>query len=97
MADNTDETKPAEDAAGEAEGPAMSSDQSFTYWLVMLPFVAIAGVFIFEYSKTPEPSKLINAAGAVVVGIFIASMVNVLSQGSDNKEDGDAPKPEGSS
>lgn len=106
MADNTEEVKPAEEtapAAGSADEQGMSGDQSFAYWITILPFLAMGGVFIFEFSKTPgDYNKLINAAGVVVVGLFVAAFVNALTQGGDKKDDaaassGDAPKPEGSS
>ena len=101
MADNeTEENKPAEEAAA-GESPAegeMNSDQNFAYWITMLPFIAIAGVFVFEFSKTPgEISKLINAGGAIVVGIFVASFVNVLTSEKSEEPAADEAKPEGSS
>lgn len=106
MADNTEETKPSEGAEGSEQAVehdefTLSGDQSFTYWIVMLPFLAIAGVFVFEFSKHPtETNRLINAAGAVIVGLLVSSMVTVLSGASgENKEEssGESPKPEGSS
>ncbi len=89
MADITsDESIPAD---GENHMPVasdMNSDQNFAYWLTMMPFLAIAAVFIFEFSKTPgEFTKLINAGGAVVLGIFAASIVNALTHGSDRRPD----------
>lgn len=92
MADNAEETTTGNEAeapaaeSGDAE-PAMNSDQNFAYWLTMLPFLIIAAVFVFEFSKTPgEYNKLINAVGAVVVGIFAASFVNALT-GGDKKDE----------
>lgn len=104
MADNTEEQTAAEasatgDAQSEAHTELLTGDAGFTYWLVMLPFLAIAGVFIFEFSKHSDLNKLINAAGAVVVGIFVASFVNILSEGSKHNEEHpveDTAKPEGS-
>lgn len=103
MADNeTEENKPAEAEGAPAEGQeaGMSGDQSFAYWITMLPFIAIAGVFLFEFSKTPgEMTKLINAGGAIVVGIFAASFVNALTgdKSGDEAASADEAKPEGSS
>jgi hypothetical protein len=106
MADNTEETKPEESASDAGAGDAqagMSGDQNFAYWITMLPFLVTAAVFIFDFSKTPgEYNKLINAAGAVLVGVFAASFVNALTNpGSDKTEQGanpsEAPKAEGNS
>ena len=105
MADNTEEESKVADANGDAaqtaeDGSALlTGDAGFTYWLVMLPFLALAGVFIFEFSKHPgDMNRLINAAGAVVVGIFVASFVNILSEGSRQEEQAhdESAKPEGS-
>ena len=101
MADNeTEATKATEDATTVSEAePALSGDQNFAYWITMLPFIGIAGVFLFEFSKTPgEYNKLYNAAGAVVVGIFFASLVNAMT--NEKKEEGanaEVPKAESSS
>ena len=106
MADNTEEgTKVADENADAAQaaddGTALlTGDAGFTYWLVMLPFLALAGVFIFEFSKHPgEMNRLVNAAGVVVVGIFVASFVNILSEGSKHEDQAhdESAKPEGSS
>lgn len=102
MADNTEEQTQAADGSGPADAEnseLLSGDAGFTYWLIMLPFLAIAGVFIFEFSKHPgEYNRLVNAAGAVVVGIFVASFANILSEGNKQEDAGNAesPKPEGS-
>jgi len=102
MADNVEETKPV-DAQENAEEGELNSEQSFAYWLTMLPFIGIAGVFLFEFSKTPgEYNKLINAAGAVVLGILVASCVSAFTKNNENKNadssssPSDAPKAEGS-
>ncbi len=98
MADNTEENKSTEGGAGSAPDEAgMSPDQSFAYWLTMLPFLAIAGMFVYEFSKsTGDYMKLGSAAGALIVGIFVASLVNAFTQGSDNNPDdsgvNEAPK-----
>lgn len=116
MADNTEETQPTEgnvaneatnadpEAAASSEElsdeAAMNTDQNFVYWLVMLPFLAIAAVFVYEYSQHPgETNRLINAAGAVIFGIIVASCINVLASEKKNEENGnpDNPNPEGSS
>lgn len=103
MADNTEESKAAEETAPVNEEPidtGMNADQSFAFWLVLLPFVAFAGVQIYEFSQgSPGDSiKLINAAGLIVVGVFLAYFVNAFTQGDDNSAEGQAEeaKPEGS-
>lgn len=93
-------SEPASDAATEPAGDevGMTADQSFAYWLTMLPFIGIALVFLFEFSKnTGDMAKLMNAGGALVVGIFAASFVNALT--SEKKDEGamEEAKPEGSS
>ncbi|MBX9689991.1 MAG: hypothetical protein K2X27_24990 [Candidatus Obscuribacterales bacterium] len=104
MADNTEETKTAEQNSADENAPAeeeaaeiMSGDQSFVYWLVMLPFLALAGMFAFEYSKEPNVAKLINAGGSIVVGILVASCVNIFAQSNQNADESSEAKPEGSS
>lgn len=81
MADNeTVEPAPPEEAV-----PEMTSEQNFAYWLTMLPFLGIAGVFVFEFSKTPgDFNKLWNAAATIVVGIFVAALVNAMSEKNDD-------------
>ncbi len=82
MADNEAvETAPPEEAV-----PELTSEQSFAYWLTMLPFLGIAGAFVFDFSKTPgDFNKLWNAAAIIVVGIFVAALVNAM--GADKQED----------
>ncbi len=108
MADNSEETKGteatenAESAANEAassEGAGMNDEQSFAYWIVLLPFIAFAVVSLYEFSQAPgEYIKLINAAGLIVVGIFAATVVNVLSHGStDPREEASSEEAAGGS
>lgn len=94
MADNNEEAKaetvPEDQAAGLTSAPEngeLNPDQSFAYWLVMLPFLAIAGVCIYNFYQSPgNTSQLLNALGAVVVGVFAASFVNALTGDKSNAE-----------
>ena len=87
MADNTEETKPADTTAKSPESQ-MTEDENFTYWLIMLPFLATACVFIFKYSNArAEDVDLLYAVGAVVIGILVASFSTELMQGGKKKEE----------
>jgi hypothetical protein len=100
MADNVEEKKAA-DGGSPGEEPDMTPDQSFTYWLIMMPFLITAGVFVYKFAHTPgEYKDMINAVGAVVVGLFIATAVQILMQGSgekpeENGNSAETPKEEG--
>ena len=111
MADNTDEPatdeqtenadlSAAEESAAEPIDTGMDSEQSFAFWLVLLPFLAFAAVQIYEFSQGSgtEQVKLINAAGLVVTGIFAAYFVNAITQGDKNSDEAEGEaKAEGSS
>lgn len=101
MADNTEEEKAGETQEPQEVDTGMSQEQSFAFWLVLLPFLAFACVQIYEFSQGPgtEHVKLVNAGGLVVSGIFVAYFVNALTQGADkgDAEAAEAANPEGSS
>lgn len=78
------------------EDGVLNPDQSFAYWLVMLPFLAIAGICLYNFYQNPGSfTQLLNALGAIVVGVFAASFVNALTgdkSGEDpNASSADAP------
>jgi hypothetical protein len=93
-ASSSQEATPA-DAAAAGEEPPMTEDQSFTYWLVMLPFLVTGAVFIYRFSQTPgEYKELVNAIGAVIVGLFVATAVNIVTQNGNKVEDEAKPADE---
>ena len=58
----------------------MNPDQSFVYWLVMTPFLVFAGTCLYSFIQNSSTfTQLWNAIGAVIVGVFAASFVNVLA------------------
>ncbi|MBX9569753.1 MAG: hypothetical protein K2X77_12725 [Candidatus Obscuribacterales bacterium] len=62
------------------EDGTLNPDQSFAYWLVMLPFLAIAGICLYNFYQNPGSyTQLFNALGSIVVGVFAASFVNALT------------------
>lgn len=77
------------------EDGLLNPDQSFAYWLVMLPFLAGAGLCLYNFYQEPgNYTLLFNALGAIVVGVFAASFVNALTgdkSGEDQNASADAP------
>lgn len=91
----SEEDKDAALTTAPADGE-LNPDQSFAYWIVMLPFLAIAGVCLYNFYLNPGSyTQLLNALGAIVVGVFAASFVNALtgdkSGGGDEQANPDAP------
>lgn len=101
LASSSSDEAAAADLTTAPEDGVLNPDQSFAYWLVMLPFLVIAGVCVYNFYQSPGNfNQLWNALGAVVVGVFAASFVNALTgdhSTSPDEANPETPKPEGSS
>lgn len=66
--DNTEAPPPAEAAEGEQE--------TFGYWLAMLPFVAGAGLCLYQYSQSGDMNNIVYALLALFAGLIVAWLAN---------------------
>ena len=64
---------------------------SFAWWLGMLPFLAAAGYFIWQWSRHLGDVNLAYAAAAVIVGLVIAgSMAGAGEAAANAQSEGEA-------
>ncbi len=69
-----------------------SSDNNFTWWICMLPFIAAMGVFLYKWaSNQSEQNYMWYAVGCLAGGIIFAAAVASCSGSPGSPEDKESP------
>lgn len=80
MTDNPESENPevlAEDAP--PPEPTVEDEQNFIFWVAAIPFFIGAGIFFWQYMNSQNMTQLINAAGILILGIFVGAVANAFA------------------